>query len=138
MKEADATENMTNSIRDVMNILKSMPVDMISLAMVETQLFGNTALAMLKLCVVIGLLLVAGWLFTNTAAVIILEGLSEISFLGAVVTVALCNLALAALLIWRLRHIARDLTFRESRSSVTTLLAHARALVDSNTEEQTR
>ncbi len=138
MKQANATENMANSIRDVMSILKSMPADMISLVMVETQLFGSTALAMLKLCVVIGLLLVAGWLFTSAAAVIILEDLSDIGLLAAVVIVALSNLGLAALLILRLRYIARDLTFRESRSSVNTLLAHARTLVDNDAEEQSR
>lgn len=138
MKETDTTENMASNIRDVLTILRSMPADMISLAMVETQLFGSTALTMLKLCVMIGLLLVAGWLFTSTAAVIILDGLNNVSLLGAVVTVALCNLFLAVLLIWRLRHIARDLTFRESRSSVFTLLAHARSLAGGDAEEQTR
>lgn len=136
MKEADSTQSATNGIRDIMNILKSIPADMLSVVMVEARLFGFTVLAMFKLCVVIGLLLIAGWLFAGTAAVVALESMQAFNLLGALTVVALINLVLAALLIWRLGHMARDLTFRESRVSANALLAHARSVVNNSGQEQ--
>lgn len=47
------------------------------------------------------------------------------SLTGALLMVALAHLVLAALAFWRLRHITRDLKFRESRASVNSLLTHA-------------
>lgn len=136
MKEADSTQNAINGIRDIMSILKSIPADMLSVVMVEAKLFGYTSLAMFKLCVVIGLLLIAGWLFSGAAAAVALESLQAFNLTGALVLVALFNLMLAALLIWRLRHMARDLTFRESRVSANALLAHARSVVTDSGQEQ--
>lgn len=136
MKETDTAQHATNGIRDIINILKSIPADMLSVVMVEARLFGRTALAMFKLCVVIGLLLVAGWLFAGAAAVVVLESLQAFNLIGALAVVALVNLVLAALLIWWLGHLARDLTFRESRVSANALLAHARSVVNDSGQEQ--
>ncbi len=136
MKETDATQNATNGIRDIMSILKSIPADMLSVVMVEARLFGHTALAMFKLGVVIGLLMVAGWLFAGAAAAVALESLQAFNLLGALAVVALFNLVLAAALIWWLGHMARDLTFRESRVSASALLAHARSVVNDSGQEQ--
>lgn len=136
MKETDATQNATNGIRDIMNVFKSIPADMLSVVMVEARLFGHTALAMFKLGLVIGLLMVAGWLFAGAAAAVALESLQAFNLLGALAVVALFNLVLAAALIWWLGHMARDLTFRESRVSASALLAHARSAVNNSGQEQ--
>lgn len=136
MSESNSTQDQTVGIREIVRILKSLPVDMLSLVTMETKLFGYTALAMLKVCVMIGLLLVAGWLFAGATAVIALEGLETFNLIGALLVVTLLNLVMAALLIWRLRHIARDLTFRESRASASTLLAHAQSLLDASEKGQ--
>jgi hypothetical protein len=58
-----------------------------------------------------------------------LASLQAFSLTGALLTVALAHLVLAALAVWRLRYIIRDLTFRESRASANSLLTHARSLV---------
>lgn len=136
MKDTDSTQSTTTGILDIMSILRSIPADMLSLVAVEARLFGYTVLAMFKLCILIGLLLIAGWLFAGTAAVVVLESLQIFNLIGALAVVALLNLMLAALLIGRLGHIARDLSFRESRVSASTLLAHARSVVNDTEQEQ--
>ncbi len=117
-------------MRDITRILKAISADMVRLAVVEARLFGHTVLAMIGLTVVIALLLVGGWLFTGVALVMVLASLEAFSLTGALLTVALAHLVLAGLAFWRLRHITRDLTFRESRAGVNSLLAHARSRVD--------
>lgn len=136
MKESDSTQSATNGIRDIMNILKSIPADMFSVVMVEARLFGLTALTMVKLGALIGLLLAAGWLFAGAAAAVALEKLQAFNLPGALAVVALFNLVLAGLLVWRLGHIARDLTFPESRVSAKALLAHARSFLNDSGQEQ--
>lgn len=120
----------SNGIRDITRMLKAISADMVHLSVVEARLFGHTALAMIGLTVVIALLLVGGWLFTGTALVVALADLQAFSLTGALLTVALTHVVLAALAFWRLRHIARDLTFRESRAAINTLLTRGRSLVD--------
>lgn len=136
VKEADSTQSVPNGIRDIMSILKPIPADMLSVVMVEARLFGCTVLAMFKLCVVIGLLLIAGWLFAGTAAVVALESLRTFNLIGALAVVSLFNLMLAALFIRWLGQMARDLTFRDSRVSVNALLAHARSAVNDSEQER--
>lgn len=133
MKETDPSQEAadgTDGIRDITRILKSLSADMVHLVAVEARLFGHTVLAMIGLTVVIVLLLVSSWLFVGAALVIALAGLQVFSLTGALLTVALAHLVLAALAFWRLRHITRDLAFRESRASVNSLLTHARSLID--------
>jgi hypothetical protein len=133
MKETDPTRDAadrTDSIRDTTRILKTLSADMIRLVMVEARLFGHTALAMIGLTVLIALLLVSSWLFAGAALVIMLAGLQAFNLTGALLTVALAHVALAALAFWRLRYITRDLAFRQSRASVNSLLTHARSFVD--------
>ncbi|MEX0624200.1 MAG: hypothetical protein WD251_09880, partial [Saccharospirillum sp.] len=111
-------------------ILKTLSADMVRLLLVETRLFGHTGLAMIGLYSVFALLLASGWLFAGAAAVFALMSLQAFHLVGAMLTVALANFVLAALAYWRLRTIARDLTFRESRASVNDMLIQARSLVD--------
>lgn len=133
MKEADLSHDLadgsTDAIRDISHLLKTISADMLRVVGLEARLFGHTVLAMIGLTVVIALLLVAGWLFAGAAVVMALAGLQVFSLAGALLTVALGHLALAALAFWRLRYITRDLTFRESRASVNSLLTHARSTV---------
>ncbi|MFN2349827.1 MAG: phage holin family protein [Thioalkalivibrio sp.] len=133
MNEADPSQDpdgASDGIRDIMRTLKSMSADMVRLVVVETRLFGHTVLAMIGLTVVIALLLVGVWLFAGAALVMALASLQAFNLTGALLTVALGHLVLAGLAFWRLRHITRDLTFRESRASVNSLLNHARSQVD--------
>ncbi|MGM0671336.1 MAG: hypothetical protein ACQETY_04335 [Pseudomonadota bacterium] len=115
---------------DITTILKALLADLARVVAVETRLFGHTVLAMLGLTVAIALLLVAGWLFAGAALVVALASLQAFNLMGALLIVTLAHLVLAALAFWRLRHITRDLTFRESRASVNSLLAHAKSLGD--------
>jgi len=119
-----------DGIRDITRILKSLSADMVRLVVLEARLFGHTALAMIGLTVVMALLLVSSWLLIGAALVMALASLQAFSLTGALLTVALAHLVLAALVFWRLRYITRDLTFRESRASVNSLLTQARSLVD--------
>lgn len=133
MKETDPiqdTEGKSDGILNIASILKTMSADMVRLVVVETQLCGHTALAMIGLTVVIALLLVAGWLFTGAALVVALTSLQVFNLIGAMLMVALAHLVFAALAFWRLRYIKRDLTFRESRASINNLLSNAQSLVD--------
>lgn len=139
MKETDSPEDMageSDGIRDLTRILKTMSTDMVRLVVVEARLFGHTVLAMIGLTVVIALLLGGGWLFAGAALVVVLASLQAFSLTGALLTVALAHLVLAGLAFWRLRHVTRDLTFRESRTSVDSLLTHARSLVDAGGRPQ--
>lgn len=140
MKEVDPIQNTaggSDGNRDITGILKSMSADMIRLVGVEARLFGHTVLAMLGLTVVVALLLVSSWLFIAAALAVALASLQAFSLTGALLTVALAHMVLAALALWRLRYITRDLTFRESRASVNSLFSHARSsLVDAATERQ--
>lgn len=136
MNDSNSTQDQTVGIRHIVSILKSLPVDMLNLISVEMKLFGYTALAMFKICVMIGLLLVAGWLFAGATAVVALESLETFSLIGALLVVALFNLVMAALLTWRLRYITRDLSFRESRASANTLFAHVRSFHDASENGQ--
>lgn len=117
-------------IGDITEILKALVADLARVVVVETRLFGHTVLAMIGLTVAIALLLVAGWLFAGAALVVALANLQAFNLMGALLVVTLGHLVLATLAFWRLRHITRDLTFRESRASVNSLLAQTRALVD--------
>jgi hypothetical protein len=133
MKEADTSQDAVgeiDGIRDFAHILKTMSADMVRLVAVEARLFGHTALAMIGLTLVVALLLVGSWLFIGAALAMALASLQAFSLTGALLTVALAHLVLAALAFWRLRYITRDLTFRESRASVNSLLTHARSLGD--------
>lgn len=130
MSATEPDQDAVDDIRDIANTLKTMSTDMGHLVAVEARLFGLTALVMVRLCLMIVLLTVAGWLFAGAAAVLSLASLQVFSLTGALVTVALVNFVLAALACWRLRYVARDLIFGESRASVNTLLTHARSLLD--------
>lgn len=133
MKEDDFAREEGDAGEDVSGIpqaLKNLSADMLRVVVVEARLFGHTVLAMIGLTVMIALLLVGGWLFAGAALVVVLSNLQIFSLAGAILAVALVHLLLAALALWRLRYIARDLTFRESRASVNSLLIHARAVGD--------
>jgi hypothetical protein len=133
MKEADPYQNAAaenDGIGNIARILRTLSADMVRVVAVEARLFGHTALTMVVLCLVIALLLVGGWLFAAAALVMALASLQAFNLAGALLTVALAHLVLAALAFWRLRYITRDLTFRESRASVNSVLTHARSLVD--------
>lgn len=134
MKKADPFQEdppgESDGIGDIARILRTLSADMVRIVMVEARLFGYTALTMVVLSLVIALLLVGGWLFAAAALVVALASLQAFSLTGALLTVTLVHLLLAALAFWWLRHIARDLTFRESRASVNSVLTHARSLVD--------
>lgn len=133
MKEADPSQDaakVTDDIRDITHILKTVSADMARLVMVEARLFGYTVLSMIGLTLVAALLLVCSWLFIGAALVIALADLQAFSLTGALLTVALAHLALAALAIWRLRYISRDLTFRESRASVNSLINPTQSQAD--------
>lgn len=130
MKESDASQDVADDAQSLSRILKTLSADMVRLLLVEARLFGHTGLAMIGLYLVFALLLASGWLFAGAAAVIALVSLQAFNLMGAMLTVALTNLLLAALAYWRLRTIARDLTFRESRASVNNMLIQARSLVD--------
>ncbi|PWG65851.1 hypothetical protein [Sediminicurvatus halobius] len=135
MTEAERSEDAAadgDGLRDIAGAVKALSADMARLVLVEAQLFGHTALAMIGLAVAIALLLVGAWLFSGAALVVALTGLQAFSATGALLTVALAHLALAGLALWRLRHITRDLTFRESRASVNGLLARARSPGDAS------
>lgn len=133
MKEAETLQDAANAsgdIRDITQILKAMAADIVRLVGVEARLFGHTVLAMIGLAAVMALLLVSSWLFIGAALAVALASLQAFSLTGALLTVALTQLVLAALIFWRLRHITRDLTFRQSRASVNSLLSHARPPAD--------
>lgn len=132
-EEAAAPRDETgerDGIRSTTHILKSLSADMLRLVGVEARLFGHTLLTMIGITVVIALLLVGCWLFAGAALVVALAGLGAFNLTGALLTVALAHLVIAALAFWRMRHITRDLTFRESRASANSLLTHARSPVD--------
>lgn len=138
MKDTDPSQHKTlqsEGIIDIIRLLKSMSVDMLNLVVVEAKLFGYTVLTMMTLSLSIALLMVGGWLFTAVALVMVLANLPAFSLTGALLTVALLHLVLAALVFWRLLFITRDLTFRESRTSMDSLLTHARTLVDRSLEK---
>lgn len=120
----------SDDTRDIVSILKTMSADMVRLVVVEARLFGHTALTMIGLTVVMAMLLVSSWLFIGTALAMALASLQDFNLTGALLMVALAHLVLAALAFWRLRHITRDLKFRESRASVNSLVTHARSLID--------
>jgi uncharacterized membrane protein YqjE len=133
MKDVDHTQDTaggSEDIRDITHTLKALAADMLRLVAVEARLFGHTVLAMLGLTLVVALLLASSWLFIGAALVVALASLQAFSLTGALLTVALAHLVLAALAFWRLRYITRDLTFRESRASVNSLLNHARSQAD--------
>lgn len=137
MKQTDHTKDTagaSDDIHDITHNLKTLSADMARLVLVEARLFGHTVLAMLGLTLVVALLLVSSWLFIGAALVVALASLPFFNLMGALLTVALTHLVLAALALWRLRHITRDLTFRESRASVNSLLNHARS--QANVAEQ--
>lgn len=135
MKESDSTENAAESIRDIMRMIKAIPADVLKVFMIEVRLFGHTARAMLKLCILIGLLLAAGWLFVGASVVVALESLQAFNLISALALVGVLNLVLAGLFIWWLKRMVRDLTFRETRCSVDTLLGHARSAVEAQERE---
>lgn len=135
MNEAEPNQDTADDLQDITHVLKSLSSDVIRLVVVEARLFGHTVLAMVRLCLVIMLLMVGGWVLAGAAAVMALATLETFSLTGALVTVAMANFALAALACWRLRHITRDLMFHESWTSVNTLIAHARSLTDPETGE---
>lgn len=138
MKEDDLAREEGGDGEDVLGIphvLKALSADILRVVMVEARLFGHTLLAMIGLTVIIVLLLVGGWLFAGAALVVVLSSLQIFSLAGAILAVALVHLLLAALAVWRLHYIARDLTFRESRASVNSLLNHARAVGDTSSVE---
>ncbi len=133
MKQTDPTQQTTeenDNVRDITRNLKTLSADMARLVLVETRLFGHTVLAMLGLTLVVALLLVSSWLFIGAALVMALASLQAFSLTGALLTVALAHLVLVALALWRLWYITRDLTFRESRASINSLLNHARSQAD--------
>lgn len=132
MNEADTPREASggsDGIWRITHILKTMSADMVRLVVVEARLFGHTVLAMIGLTVTVALLLAGGWLFAGAALAMLLAGLQAFSLAGALLTVALVHLVLAGLAFWRLRYITRDLTFRESRASVNSLLIHAQSVV---------
>lgn len=133
MKDTDSSRDEADEndgTRGITRILKALSADIVHLVLVEARLFGHTALVMVGLTVVMALLLVSSWLFIGAALVNMLASLQAFSLTGALLTVALAHLVLAALIFWRLRYMIRDLTFRESRASVNSMLAHARSLLD--------
>lgn len=141
MKEDDFAREEGDAVEEASGIpqaLKTLSADILRVVAVEARLFGRTVLAMIGLTVMIALLLVGGWLFAGAALVMALTSLQLFSLTGAILTVALVHLLLATLALWRLRYIARDLTFRESRASVKSLRIHARAVGDAISVEAAR
>ncbi|QEW07523.1 phage holin family protein [Nitrincola iocasae] len=133
MTEKDSVQDNASdkdNIEDITSIFRTLSADMLHLVVVETKLFGHTLLAMIGLSLVIALLVIGGWLFTGAAVAMALVSLQAFSLTSALLTVALINLVLATLTFWRLRYITRDLTFRQSRASVNSLITHARTVVD--------
>ena len=129
MKESDPSQDAaTGGIWSITRILKTMSADMTHLLVLEAQLFGRTALAMIGLMVAMALLLVSGWLFLAAALTLALASLPALGLVGALLTMALAHLVLAALAYWLMRRGMRDLAFRESRASLGTLITLARAL----------
>ena len=116
----DACEN--GSIFEIPHILKNMSADMLRLVTIEAQLAGHTVLAMLGLSLAIAMLVLVGWLFAGAAVATALAALPAFNMAGALSTVALVHLLVAALAYWHLRSITRDLTFRQSRASAKSLL----------------
>lgn len=115
------------SLRDFTRALSAIAGDAARLIAVDARLCGRTALAMIGLTVIAALLLVGGWLFIGAAAVLLLTEIEGFSPAGAVMTVGAAHIALAALAGWRLRYIARDLTFRQSRATLRSLVPTATA-----------
>ena len=115
---------------DVSRLLKLLFADILRMVVVETRLFGHTALAMMALTILIPLLLGGAWLFAGAALVIGLTNLEYFSLPGALLVVAMIHLVFAALAFWRRRYITRDLMFRDSRASANSLLVHARAIAE--------
>jgi O-antigen ligase len=130
LSDPDFNESVAYSVRDTLSLIKSIPSELVGLLAVEAQLFRCTVKAMLKLCILIALFLIGGWLFFGATLVIALESVQAINLLGAMLIVAISNFVLGALAWQRLRSISRDLKFRESRASLTALLGHASSLVD--------
>ncbi|WP_029681339.1 hypothetical protein [Thioalkalivibrio sp. ALR17-21] len=135
MKETDSPQDQApdggnEDSQDITSLLKTVFADLARVVAVESRLFGYTLLVMLGLVVAIALLLVASWLFAGAALVVALANLQAFSLMGALLAVTLAHLVLAGLTFWRLHHITRDLTFRESRASVNSLLAHAKSVGD--------
>lgn len=132
MNEADSPRDAaggSDGIWRITHILRTISSDMVRLVVVEARLFGHTVLAMIGLTVIMALLLAGGWLFAGAALAMLLASLQAFSLAGALLTVALAHLVFAGLTFWRLRYITRDLTFRESRASVNSLLIHAQSVV---------
>lgn len=139
MKEADSSQDEAGGNDgnwNITRILKAMSTDMIRLVLVEARLFGHSALAMIKLTIVITLLLVSGWLFAGAALVMVLASLQAFSLTGALLTVALTHLVLAALAYWRLRYLTRDLRFRESWATLNSFFTLARSLINTTGQQR--
>ena len=137
MKDAEPSVDATDRDEDGAGLasgLRALLVGLFRLVMVEARLCGYTALAMIGLCVATALLAVASWLFAGAALVMALAGLPAFSLAGALLTVALSHLGLAVLIFCRLRRIARDLTFRESRASVHQIASRLRSPMDHPTQ----
>lgn len=135
-KSSQSAVTDTDAVRDILRMLKSMTADLARLLALEAKLFGHTILAMIGLTIMITLFLVGGWLYAGAALAKALANLQFFNLTGALLTVALAHLALAVLGYWRLRYITRDLTFQESRTSASNLLAHARAYAAEAKEQQ--
>ncbi len=113
---------MIVSMQEVIHSLGAIAGDVVRLIAVDARLCGRTVLAMIGLTVIAALLLVGGWLFIGVAAVLLLNQLEMFSPVGATMTVGAAHIAFAALAVWRVRFIASDLTFRQSRATLRSLI----------------
>jgi len=117
-------ESDTAVLKDLGANVGAVVADVMRLLGVDARLCGHTALVMLALTVIAALLFAGGWLLAATAAVLMLGELDGVSLAGAFLIVGGVHIVIAGLVVWRLRVIARDLTFQQSRASLRRLIAN--------------
>lgn len=120
---AGAREDVITRTRGLAEALTGMVGDTARLLAVDARLCASTALAMLALALIASLLVVATWLLANAGAALFLVRLEIFTPATAFLAVAGVNLLVAVLLGLRLRSIARDLTFQQSRAAIGSILS---------------
>lgn len=124
------TDAGAGSVPESLQILAAtvvaMASDLARLFALDARLCGRTILAMIALTVVGALLLTGGWLYLSASAVMLLSRFEMLGIAGATALVGCLHVALAGAVWWRLRLIARDTTFRQSRATLRRLVVTAR------------
>lgn len=135
---AETREDVITRTRELAAALLAMVSDTRRLLAVDARLCAITAVSMLALALIASLLLVATWLLANAGAALFLVRLEVFTPATAFLLVAGVNLLVAVLLGLRLRSIARDLTFRQSRAAIGSIMSkHNDANAASRTREET-